>query len=706
MSKSKLSLLISFSILLLNTNLSQAQVTEIEITGISDTSELTTSDRMVASPDAGELLRRLPGANINKNGELTGIAQYRGMFGNRVNVAINGMPISSGGPNAMDSPLHYAPLAMLEAITLHRGITPVSSGMETVGGSLEASTFRGDFKGSDFEFNSKIYLGGQSLNNGNVVNAFLTLANDRHLFRTNLLRESGDDSDFADGAITPSSYKRDRFDIGYGFRVGEHMLNLDYAVNNTGDSGTPALPMDILSIDSKLSRVEYRWEGGDRNFVFRLNNNDISHVMTNYHLRRPPQGTAMVMAPMMYRSTEATSDNQSVLLQMEQDSTNGLWRYGLDGHFATHDAGITNPNMARFFVQNFNNVEKELLGLFLEKEIEVRHQSLVEAGIRANRYSLKSGTVSANLNPMNLATGMPVMLNNIAGSLAGTFNSADKTITDVNIDWFAKYSYHQSTETTLYVGLARKSRSPTYQETFLWMPMESTGGLADGKTYIGNLNLDSEVAHEIELGIDWNSGDFSLSPRLFYKQVDDYIQGTPSQNAQANTLSMMMANMGMGSSNPLQFNNVDAEIYGFDMEAGYTLMPNWYLRSIVSVTHGKRKDIDDNLYRMAPANVSLALDYLTQNWMFTLESIAYARQSKVSDTNLEAQTAGYALLNASAEVQLTGNIDLGIGINNLFDRNYRDHLAGYNRAFNPDIALRDRLPGLGRNLYARLIWDF
>jgi len=142
------------------------------------------------------------------------------------------------------------------------------------------------------------------------------------------------------------------------------------------------------------------------------------------------------------------------------------------------------------------------------------------------------------------------------------------------------------------------------------------------------------------------------------------------------------------------------------MEAGYTLMPNWYLRSIVSVTHGKRKDIDDNLYRMAPANVSLALDYLTHNWMFTLESIAYARQSKVSDTNLEAQTAGYALLNASAEVQLPGNIDLGIGINNLFDRNYRDHLAGYNRAFNPDIALRDRLPGLGRNLYARLIWDF
>lgn len=703
---SKLFPVISFSVLLCNASFSHAQVTEVEITGISDTSELSTSDRMQASPDAGDLLRRLPGANINKNGELTGIAQYRGMFGNRVNVAINGMPISSGGPNAMDSPLHYAPLAMLEAITLHRGITPVSTGMETIGGSLDASTFRGDFKGSDFEFNSKIYLGGQTLNNGDVANAFFSLANEQHLFRANLLRESGDDSDFANGTITPSSYKRDRFDIGYGFKTGKHILNLDYAVNNTGDTGTPALPMDILSIDSKLSRAEYRWEGIERNLLLRLSNNDIAHVMTNYHLRRPPQGTAMVMAPMMYRSTEATSDNQSVLLQMEQDDRNGLWRYGLDGHFANHEADIRNPNMASFFVQNFNEVEKEIIGLFVEKEVEVRQQSLLEAGIRANHYSLKSGTVSANLNPMNLATGMPLMLNNMAGSLASTFNNADRTIRDVNFDWFAKYSYHQSPETTLYVGLARKSRSPSYQESFLWMPMESTGGLADGKTYIGNLNLDSEIAHEIEIGIDWNDKDFTLSPRLFYKQVNDYIQGTPSQNTQANTLSMMMANMGMGSPNPLQFNNVDAEIYGFDMEAGYTLSTNWYLRSIVSVTQGKRKDIDDNLYRMAPANFSLALDYLTQNWVLTVESIAYARQSKVSDTNLETQTAGYALINTSAEVQLPGNIGLGVGINNLFDRNYRDHLAGYNRAFNPDIALRDRLPGLGRNLYARLIWDF
>lgn len=702
----KFTLVISVPVLLLNANLSLAQVTEVLVTGISDTSELTTSDRMLAAPDAGELLRRLPGANINKNGELTGIAQYRGMFGNRVNVAINGMPISSGGPNAMDSPLHYAPLAMLEAITLHRGITPVSLGLETIGGSLEASTFKGDFKGPDFEFNSKIYLGGQTLNNGDVANAFFTLANEQHLFRANLLQESGDDSDFSGGTITPSSYERERFDIGYGFKTGKHVFNFDYAVNNTGDAGTPALPMDILAIDSKLARAEYRWLGETRNILVQLSNNDISHDMTNFHLRRPPQGNAMVMGPMLYRSTNAVSDNQSFLVKVQQDATNGIWRYGVDGHFSSHEADISNPNMTPFFVENFDGVEKELVGLFLEKEIEIGQQSLLEAGIRANYYSLNSDTVSANLNPMSLTAGMPFMMNNMAAMLANTFNAADRSNSDTNFDLFAKYSFHQNANTTLYAGLARKSRSPSYQEMFLWMPLEATGGLADGKTYIGNINLQSEVAHEIELGIDWNNQHLNVSPRLFYKNIDDYIQGTPSQNTQVNTFSMMMVNMGMGSPNPLQFNNVSAEIYGFDMEAGYSLAANWYLRSVLSVTQGKRKDINDNLYRMAPANLSLALDYLAQNWMLTLESITYARQSKVSNTNLETQTAGYALLNASALVQLPGNIDLGIGVNNLFDRYYQDHLAGYSRAFNPDIAARERLPGLGRNIYARLIWDF
>jgi iron complex outermembrane receptor protein len=56
----------------------------------------------VTTADTAALLELAPGANVNRNGPLTGIAQYRGMYGDRVNVLVNGMQISTGGPNGMD----------------------------------------------------------------------------------------------------------------------------------------------------------------------------------------------------------------------------------------------------------------------------------------------------------------------------------------------------------------------------------------------------------------------------------------------------------------------------------------------------------------------------------------------------------------------------------------------------------------------------
>src|SRR5210317_75300 len=135
--------LLAFALLLPVYSQAQAAEPEIEeiiITSVRDTSVLMTDETLVAPPDTAQMLRIMPGANLNKNGELTGIAQYRGMHGDRVNISINGSSISSAGPNAMDAPLHYAPVAILESLTVQRGIAPVSSGQETIGGSIEAKT--------------------------------------------------------------------------------------------------------------------------------------------------------------------------------------------------------------------------------------------------------------------------------------------------------------------------------------------------------------------------------------------------------------------------------------------------------------------------------------------------------------------------------------------------------------------------------------
>ena len=682
-------------------------VQEIVVIGVRDTHTVVTDDTLVAPSDTAQMLRKMPGANINKNGELTGIAQYRGMFGDRIRVSVDGAQVSGAGPNSMDAPLSYAPIALLQSLTINRGITPVSAGQETIGGYVEAKTYAGEFtNSSDFSFDGRTYFGAQSINEGFVASGFFSLANRNSIFRAFVMNESADDLEFPGGTITPSEYERERFDLGYSYRSGDHEFSIDLARNNTGDAGTPSLPMDILSIDSDLFRSRYSFDGNNYRVTAELFGSDNAHWMSNFHLRRPPQTASMTNDNMRFRQTYAVSDNLGFALKLEQFVANGSWQYGIDGHFTEHDAVISNPNAGPFYIDNFNATTRDVLGVFAERSISLSDSIGFDFGARYNRVSADAGQVSANLNPMNMAMGMPVMMNNMAGMLAANFNGQDLSQVDNNVDWFARFSIYTDNDVTWYVGAARKTRSASYQERYLWIPMEATGGLADGKTYVGTPDLDPEVAHELELGFDWEAGDFNVYPRFFYKEVSDYIQGTPSTNMTVNQFSMMMANMGMGLPNPLQFTNTEATFYGFDVDADYALSDRLTLRAVASMVRGERDDISDNLYRVSPDNMLVSLDYRANSWTGTLESITYAEQDRISATNIEQATDGYSILNMSAMVSFDTDTELRLGVENVLDEDYLDHLAAYNRAFNPDIAMRSRMPGLGRNFYARLMWYF
>jgi len=683
------------------------RIEEITVVGVRDTHTVIVDDTLVATPDTAQLLRKMPGANVNKNGELTGIAQYRGMFGDRIQVSVDGAQINGAGPNAMDAPLHYAPVAILESLTINRGIVPVSKGQETIGGYVEANTYAGDFgttKG--FEFSGRAYAGAQSVNSGDVLSGFFSVANDTHIFRGFVMQERADDLEFPDGNITPSEYERERFDLGYSFVTGAHEFSIDFARNNTKDAGTASLPMDILSIDSDLFRSRYTFSASEGVFTVELSASDNEHWMTNYHLRRPPQTAASTADPMRFRRNWAVSENYGFALKYEQFADNGNWLYGIDGHFAEHRSIITNPNSTPFYISNFNDVNRDIIGAFVERQISLNARTGLETGIRVNHVSMDSVPVSANLNPMNMMMGMPVMMNNLAGSLSTQFNNDNVAQTDTNVDAFVRLSYQTDGDATWYIGAARKTRSPSYQERYLWIPLEATGGLADGKTYIGNPNLNPEVAHEIELGLDLENSRYGIYPRIFYKRVSDYIQGTPSTNVTANNFAQMMANMGMGMPNPLQFTNVEARFFGLDIDSNFSINDKITLRAILNIVRADRRDINDNLYRVSPDNVLVALDYRGNGWTGSIESVTYADQNRIAITNSELKTEGYSLVNVMARSSLADGVEVSIGAENLLDKSYLDHLAAYNRAYNPDIASRARMPGLGRNFYARVMWNF
>ncbi|TNE75754.1 MAG: TonB-dependent receptor [Gammaproteobacteria bacterium] len=663
---------------------------EINVTGVQSTSKLQLEIEPADIPvvDTSALLKRVPGANVNSNGPITGIAQYRGLYGDRVSIHIDHAPTLTGGPNAMDAPLTYTPPLLLKSLKVDRGIAPVSAAQESLGGHMTAALDRGEFGSSDdFEFSGALSSRFNENSDGSSSALKSTLANQNHKFSALYSHDEGNETRIGDDdEIGGSQYRRGRYDISYGWQNESSRIEIYTGELDTRDTGTPSLPMDINYIDGDTVGTNVSTTIGEVVISGHLSYNHVDHLMDNFSQRTAP-------ASMMdYRANNASAHNTAWSLQARWPVAKGFLTVGSDGNETVHTATISNPNNAMFEVANFNDAERDTYGVFTEWEGDIGEWH-VQTGARVNRVKMDSEIVGAS--------GMMGMMAMNANMLASAFNNGDLDEDFTYLDLALNLSRPLTDTTTLNLGLGRKNRAPSYQERYLWLPLAATGGLADGRNYIGNLDLDEETAHEVTVGLDWNNGKVWATPQVFYRRIDDYIQGVPSTNATANMLSTMMSGQAA-----LMFDNVDAKMYGADMGYGYTLSTSLRLEGTLSYVRGKRRDEDDDLYRVAPLNNRLALIYEQQALMLALESVLYASQNKVSEFNQEEKTPGYGIVNLSGSYRLTEQLTLSGGVENLFDNRYQDHLAGYNRNADSDIAVGDRLAGPGRNIYlaATLHW--
>ncbi|MCB1664071.1 MAG: TonB-dependent receptor [Pseudomonadales bacterium] len=647
----------------------------------------TISTKDHSATDSAKLLPTIPGANVNSNGAITGVAQYRGLHGDRVNIHMDQSPVLTGGPNAMDSPLSYTPPLLLENIIVSRGIVSVASGQETLGGHITANLNRGEFSHSDdFSFSGGLFTRYNSGSDG-VNHALVSqFTNRSHKFSLLAGYDEGDDTETGNSnEIGGSEYQRERYDLSYGYRYGDTELELFVGRLDTEDTGTPALPMDILYIESDLAGMNISTQINDITVDAYVAYGHVDHGMTNYEMRNPA-------SPTQFRATYAIGRNWAYGAKATIPTNQGELKLGFDANETLHDANISNPNSGMFLIENFNQSERNSYGLFAQWQTDLGAWQL-ESGIRYNLIDMDSDATSVS--------GMMGMMAMNAVTLQNRFNNADREEQYGNVDLVFKLSKPLSDNLIGHIGAARKSRAPSYQERFLWLPLASAGGLADGRNYIGNLDLDSETSYELNIGFAWQTESAYFTPEFFYRDIKDYIQGTPSNDMVANMLSTMMS-----GSSALQFNNIDAEMYGFDAAWGYRLNEQWRLDGVLSYVRGKRSDAGDDLYRVAPLNHRLALSYEREQFGLQIESVIYAKQSDVSAFNNEEETAGYGLVNLDANYQLSQNIEIGVGIENIFDKSYRDHLAGYNRNNTSDIPVGERLYGAGRNLFveAKLTW--
>lgn len=653
---------------------------------VTSTLQVKDAEREVTSaPDGAAFVTKVPGAALVANGPLSGQVQMHGLFGERILLRINGQRFATGGPNAMDPVMHYAPAALIDRIEVARGISPVRDGPGLGGGVNTLLKQVGFSEGAQLAPQMDVSAQYRSADDSVAVGGVAGLASEHLRFGVIASWEEGEDVRSPIGKLAGTSHRRALYGVQAGMRMGDSELSVEYRRQETGRSGNPAFGMDIVFFHTDFAQMGFKGDlAEDVTLEANARYSGVSHRMDGFTLR----------PPMMMRVSDTYADTMGADLTLVFGSVTRHVRIGAD--FEQIDKGYVtyHPTVAANYVHPLDHAASDRVGGFIEWRTGLGSVE-AELGVRVDRHGAQTGV--PRYGP-DISAGQQ--------SLANAFAATDRDWSGTTVDASARF-WADLGEFTPRLTLARKTRAPSLVERFAWLPTEASGGLADGNIYVGTANLKPETAWIGELGLDWANATAYARPVVYYRRIDDFIQGVPYDNSPGtvNTTVETVASAS-GDSTPLRWANTDAEIWGANLAFGTRLAGPLRLDGVASYVRGKRRDIADNLYRMSPANGRVALTWDMPRWSVSVEGQATARQNKVAASNNEARTGGHFLVNLSGHWLVREGLRLDLGVENLFDRYYEEHLAGYNRNASSIIGVGKRLPGTGRSAFARLRWAF
>jgi iron complex outermembrane receptor protein len=620
--------------------------------------------------DAASLLEQAPGAAVVRNGPLTGIVQLRGLSDDRINVLVNGMEITPACPNHMDPPLLQIAPSSIQSLTVLAGITPVSLGGDNIGGIVLA-----DRKPPAFSSDGRTLWSGdlgsfyRSSDDSAGVNGSLSLAGKDWNASYNGYWATAGDLRIPDGRIRDSGFGSYQQHEG---QVAGHLLGGVFqasgGITRVRDAGAPGQPMDMIQDDSWFAGIRQTGDYSFGQLDTRIGYNSTYHLMDNFSLR-PLTSVNMPDVMGFPFTAPSQSDDLSGSVRLTLLRENDTFRTGLDFHWNRFDAFETDVE-GRMSQEDINNATRTRLGLYFEWQKDWTDQWTTLAGLRNDNVWSDADPVT-QFYPDSTDDAI-------------VFNSHSRDKTDINFDAMASVRFTPDSHQSYELAFARKTRSPSILERYLFTPFSFASGASDGRFYLGNLGLDPEVSHQIAFTGDWHGDGWGIKITPFYNSVHNYIQGAPIDRVFFDTIV-------------LQYRNIDrADLYGVDGEAHYDINKLLTLRGQLSYVRGINRQNDDNLYRIAPLHGAVSFEQHWNAWRSALELAWAAPQHEVAAFNDELPSSGYAVLNFRAGYTFAEHIDLSVVVENLFDRRYVQHLAGINQVLDSDVPVGARIPQPGR----------
>lgn len=650
------------------------------------------------SADSAALLADQPGYASAAAGGVSALPVLNGLAADRLKIRLDGMEVTAACGNQMNAPMSYMPPAQVGMTRVMAGITPVSVGGDSIGGTIELASPAPQFAAQPGALLTKggFSVAARSVNSEVSASVEGTVASDSlsvHYVASQSRAES-----YVNGRgdkVLGSQFESNNHAVTVAARGDGQQLVFKAGQQYIPYQGFPNQYMDMTGNRSTFANLGYERRFDWGKLLGRVYWQRTGHEMGFFSAERtgtmPMQTRGRDIGYTLRADIDLAPEGSSVLRV-----GNEYHSFHLDDDWpAVPGSMMMGP---RTYV-NINDGKRDRYALFAEWEGKLNERWSTIVGVRDELVKTDAGNVqSYGTNMMNMADL----------TAANAFNARGHAKTDNNIDLTALARFTPDAGQTWEVGYARKTRSPNLYERYTWgrgtMAMTMTNWFGDGNGYVGNIDLKPEVAHTLSATADWHAADKEGSePRWFFKltpyfsYVENYIDADVI--GRFNPYSVSTASGAL-----LQFANHDARLYGINASWKWPLLRTAGLGDIAftgkaGLTRGKRVD-GGNLYHMMPFNVLAALEQQQGAWTHRAEVNYVARKTLVDSSRLEPVTASYTVFNLRSSYQFNQAISVSAGISNLFNRNYADalggvYLSGLAKAKSGSL---QALPGYGRSL--------
>ena len=640
-----------------------------------------------ATSDSARLLQNIPGVSLYAAGAISSLPAIHGLADDRIRVQVDGMDLMAACPNHMNSALSYIDPSKVGSITVYAGITPVSIGGDSIGGTIQVKSAPPEFAEAGQPAFAKGQAGTFFRSNANAkgYNIGATwVGHDVNLSYSGSRSQADNYTAARDfkavtrgrenGPLIPgnvvgsSAYSGSKNqELALALRHEEHLLQLSVSRQTVGFEGFPNQRMDMTGNQNTLLILRYtgRYQWGE--LEARLYDQDTRHNM-DMGPDRYSYGYGMPMDSK--GKTRGATIQGSILL-----SGRDIVRLGAEyQQYTLYDwwpavGGTMGPNA----YWNVDYGQRNKIDVYSEWEAYWNTQWLSQIGVR-------STTVMTNAAPVQ---GYDNGLAGLWGNEAAAFNALDRKRTEHNWDLSAIARYTPDATQHYEAGYARKSRSPSLYQRYPWstQPMAAlmNNFVGDGNGYVGNVDLRPEVAHSVSVTGNWQGADaqqWGLTATGYATYVQDYIDARRCDFNQCSAANVA-ATTGFVL---LQYANQSARLYGIDLSAHLRLGNTAAFGSVtgtglLNYVRGENRTTGDDLYNIMPLNVKLALVQSLGAWSNTAEFQWVAAKKNVSPVRNEMRTGAYGLLNLRSSYEWQ-HARLDIGIESALDRFYAMPLGG------------------------------